>query len=338
MNGTTNAAGANDPPQAGTAYLDAYLAPLLPMLARADVTDIFINRPGEIWLETLDGGLECVAAPELDAARLWRLARQIASLSHQGISREHPLLAATLPDGSRIQIVAPPATRGPMALAIRKHVSSNLALGDYAGQGAFDITRLASGSDAGDAAEQPQPGDLAGYLARAVRARRNIVVAGGTATGKTTFLNALIKEIPAEERLLIIEDTPELLIGHANAVGLVAVKGALGEARVSADDLLQASLRMRPDRIILGELRGAEAYTFLRAVNTGHPGSLTTVHADSPNGAIEQLALIIMQAGTQLRREDIVHYVRSVVDVFVQLGRSDGRRTVREIATRRMLA
>lgn len=317
-------------------YLDAYLAPLLPTLRRADVTDIFVNRPGELWIETLGGGLERHDAPEIDEVRLWRLARQIASLSHQGISREHPLLSATLPDGARVQIVAPPATRGPMALAIRKHVVADMTLADYHANGAFLGTRVGH--------EQP-PEPLVDFatlgadglgiaLASAVRARKNILVAGGTSTGKTTFLNALIKEIPPAERLILIEDTPELKLNHANAIGLIAVKGDTGEARVSADDLLLASLRMRPDRIILGELRGAEAYTFLRAVNTGHPGSLTTIHADSPEGAIEQLALIILQSGVQLRRADIIDYVNNVVDVFVQLERRGGRRMVSRISAR----
>jgi len=322
----------------GGHYLEAWLAPLLPVLAREDVTDVFINRPGEVWVEAMGGGLERFAVPEMDEARLWLIARQIASLSHQGISREHPLLAATLPDGARVQVVAPPATRGPMAIAIRKHVAPHLGLGDYLAAGAFGTTEFAAGWSTRRPVDQPAsdaPADMAGFLARMVRERRNIIVSGGTSTGKTTFLNALIREIPPEERLITIEDTAELAVGHANAVGLLAVKGELGEARVSADDLLQASLRMRPDRIILGELRGGEAYTFLRAINTGHPGSLTTIHADSPEGAIEQLALIILQSGVQLRREDIVHYVANVVDVIVQLERRGGeRRVARIMATR----
>ncbi len=121
---------------------------------------------------------------------------------------------------------------------------------------------------------------------------------------------------------------------HRNAVGLVAVKGALGEARVTTDDLLQASLRMRPDRIVLGELRGGEAYSFLRGVNSGHPGSFTTIHADSPRGAVEQMALIVLQGGTRLSYREVVRYVLSVVDVFVHLERLDGRRVIRSIATR----
>lgn len=318
----------------GQVYLRSYLAPLTGMLVRPDVTDIYVNQPHEIWVETLDGAIERHDAPALDAATLERLSRQIAALSHQGISREHPLLSASLPDGARVQVIAPPATRGPMAIAIRKHVSSDLTLGDYVATGAFDATqrrrperdetktRLVALLDAGD---------IAGMLAAAVRARKNILVSGGTSTGKTTFLNALIREIPAEERLILIEDTPELHQHHDNLVGLLAVRGSLGEARVSATDLLAASLRMRPDRIILGELRGEEAYAFLRAINTGHPGSMTSVHADSAERAVEQIVLLVLQAGTQLDREDVRHYVRSTVDVFVHLARTGGRRRVAEV-------
>ena len=151
---------------------------------------------------------------------------------------------------------------------------------------------------------------------------------GGTSTGKTTFLNALLLEVPASERLILIEDTPELQLVHANAVGLLAARGTLGEAEVTAEDLLIASLRMRPDRIILGEMRGKEALTFLRAVNTGHPGSLSTIHADSPERAIDQLALLVLQAGTRMAWDDIVRYVRRSLDVVVQLKREAGRRVI----------
>jgi type IV secretion system protein VirB11 len=308
-------------------FLDAYLAPISGVLVQPDVTDIYINRPGEIWIERLGGGITREDVPALTDASLWRLARQIASLSHQGINREHPLLSARLPDGSRVQIVAPPATRGPLAIAIRRHVSAHLTLDDYDSAGAFDELGVEEMADAPASSIKPSS-----MLAEAVRRRKTILISGGTSSGKTTFLNALIREIPAHERLILIEDTPELLLQHDNAVGLVAVKGELGEALVNADDLLQASLRMRPDRIILGELRGSEAYTFLRAINTGHPGSMTTIHADSPAKAIEQLALIILQSGTRLGREDIAHYIRATVDLFVQLERREGRRIVRTIA------
>ncbi|NML04875.1 P-type DNA transfer ATPase VirB11 [Sphingomonas sp. G-3-2-10] len=319
----------------GRVYLRSYLAPLNDVLARTDVTDIYVNRPGEVWAETIGGTVERHEVAGLDEATLARLARQIAAVSHQGISREHPLLSATLPDGARVQMIAPPATRGPMALAIRKHVSSDLTLDDYVASGAFDTTRRRAAperSDADDAlAALLDDGDIAGMLSAAVRARKNILVSGGTSTGKTTFLNALIREIPAEERLIFIEDTPEIHLHHANALGLLAARSELGEARVDMNDLLAASLRMRPDRIILGELRGPEAYAFLRAINTGHPGSMTSVHADSAERAIEQIVLLVLQAGTQLGRDDVRHYVRSTVDVFVQLARTSGKRHVAEV-------
>lgn len=315
----------------GQVYLASYLAPLGTALARPDVTDIYVNRPNEIWLETMGGVSERLEAPDLGPLALERLARQIAALSHQGISREHPLLSAALPDGSRIQIVMPPATRGQLALAIRKHVSQDLSLADYAQSGAFSQTR--TGDQADDARDHElgallSQGAIASMLSLAVRQRRNILVSGGTSTGKTTFLNALLREIPADERLILIEDTPELSMTHANAIGLLAARSELGEAQVTANDLVATSLRLRPDRIILGELRGGEALAFLRAVNTGHPGSMTTVHADSPLGAIEQITLLALQAGTQLSRGDIHHCVRSTIDVFVQLTRERGRRFV----------
>jgi type IV secretion system protein VirB11 len=315
-------------------YLDVWLAPLLPVLERPNVTDIYVNRPGECLVETLGGGIERIEMPDLDAACLWQLARQIASLSHQGISREHPLLSATLPDGGRVQIVAPPATRGDMALAIRKYVVDGMGLGDYLTSGAFSQTTLTHGINAArssPATDDESPAGFARWLAELVRSRANILISGGTSSGKTTFLNALLREIPDEERLIVIEDTPELQMPLDNAIGLVAVKGELGEARVNTDDLLQAALRMRPDRIIVGELRGAEAYAWLRAVNTGHPGSISTIHADSPEGALEQLALIVLQSGTQLRREDIVHYTTQVIDVIVQLARVNGERQITRV-------
>jgi type IV secretion system protein VirB11 len=321
--------------ESATVYLRTYLAPLARYIERPDVTDVFINSPGEVWIETIQGGLERHAAPELDDTMLWRLVRQIASLSHQGVSREHPLLSATLPDGERVQVIAPPATRGHVALALRKHVVADLTLEDYERTSAFAETRIDGRSDAGaidaELRDLLAAGRTAAFLRSAVRHRKNIVVAGGTSTGKTTFLNALLKEIPRAERLILIEDAPEVQLDHPNALGLVAVRGETGESRVTADDLVQASLRMRPDRIILGELRGPEAATFLRAVNTGHPGSITTLHADSPRGAVDQLTLLVLQAGLNLGRSEIGDYVRGIVDVFVQLTRRNGRRTISEI-------
>lgn len=317
------------------AYLHQYLQPLQPWLIRDDITDIYINQPGELWIEGPGPGIERIACDAFDQRTLERLARQIAAFTHQGISREHPLLSATLPDGARVQIIMPPATRGSVAVAIRKHLVMDRTLSDYDREGGFDgLVPDDSGRFAllSTLAEKLSTAGPASMLAEAVRARANILIAGGTSTGKSTFLNALIREVPSDERLIFIEDTPELKIHHDNAVGLLAARSKLGESSATSEDLLGAALRMRPDRIILGEIRGAEAFTFLRAINTGHPGSMTTIHADSPERAIEQLALLVLQTGTQLRRQDVIDYVRSTIDVFVQLERHDGSRRVSQIS------
>jgi type IV secretion system protein VirB11 len=170
--------------------------------------------------------------------------------------------------------------------------------------------------------------DPVGFLREAVRDRQTILISGGTSTGKTTFLNALLREVPVSERVIVVEDTAEVQLHGPNDLGLIAVKGELGEAMIDTDDLLQAALRLRPDRILLGELRGKEAVSFLRAVNTGHPGSFSTIHANSPAGALEQLALMVMQAGIGLSRSDTIAYARSVIDIVVQLGRSGQNRQI----------
>ena len=316
----------------GGYYLDSFLAPLAPWLGRPDITDIWINRENEIWFETLGGGISREKVEGLDEATLGRLSRQIAAHGAQGVSRAQPLLAASLPDGSRVQIVGPPATRGGYVIAIRKHVSPDLSLDQWSAGGAFDgLTAGKAALDSTITNRMVGPDEAPAVLKEAVRSRCNILVSGGTSSGKTTFLNALLAEIPAEERLVLIEDTEELKLRHENAVGLIAARGAMSEAEVTAEDLLIAALRLRPDRIILGELRGPEAFTFLRAVNTGHPGSMTTIHADTPTRAIEQLVLLVLQAGSRLGRDDVRHYVRESVDVFVQLSRENGQRTVSQV-------
>ncbi|GAA4643086.1 P-type DNA transfer ATPase VirB11 [Pontixanthobacter gangjinensis] len=316
-------------------YLDSFLAPLAPYLTRDDVTDIYINQPEEVWFETTGGEIERERVEGLDEKLLGRLARQIAANSSQAISRSQPLLAASLPDGSRVQIVGPPASRGGHVLAIRRHVAAGMSLADWIDADAFSMTRDGPARlNISDEYKSLGGSEAPAALKNAVLQRKNILISGGTSSGKTTFLNALIAEIPAEERLILIEDTEELRLSHENAVGLLAARGQTSEAEISAEDLLIAALRMRPDRIILGELRGVEAFTFLRAVNTGHPGSMTTIHADTPERAIEQLALLVLQAGTKLGWDDVRHYVRASVDVFVQLGREGGKRGVSQVMVR----
>ena len=310
-------------------YLDAYLAPFRRWLDRDTVTEIIVNRPGEIWIEDAEHpGMQCIEAREIDDKLIQRLAEQVARVSHQGINREHPLLGATLPDGARVQFCGPPATRKHWAMAIRRHRRLDLPLDAYdAGP-----LRPAREQPMPDAAEQP-----IAFLRAAIAAKKTILISGGTSTGKTTFLNAMLGEIPAEERVVLVEDTPELKLPGANGVGLVAVKGELGEAKVTPNELLQSALRLRPDRIVLGELRGAESVSFLRAINTGHPGSFSTIHANSLRGALEQLSLMVMQTGIGLSRTDTIAYAASVIDVVVQLDRSEGKRGIGAIALSRDL-
>jgi type IV secretion system protein VirB11 len=319
-----------DLPGPGGVYLDAYLAPFAAWLDDERVTEILVNRPGEVWVERAGEGMARHDVPALDERQLQRLAEQVARISHQGINRGQPLLAATLPGGARAQFVAPSATRGHWAIAIRRHRLADLPLDAY-----FDGT-LGKPQQA-----EPWPdkdADPIAFLARAVTERRTILVSGGTSTGKTSVLNALLAQVPAQERIVLVEDTPEIKLRHANALGLVAVKGDTGEARIAADDLLQAALRLRPDRIVLGELRGKESVSFLRAINTGHPGSFSTIHANSPAGALDQLALMVMQAGLGLSRGDTLAYARSMIDLVVQLERRDGQRRVSAIQWVRDLA
>ena len=305
-------------------YLDAYLAPFRGWLERETVTEILVNRPGEVWVE--DAALPAMQRVEdaaIDDQLLQRLAEQVARISHQGINRQHPLLAATLPDGARIQLCGPPATRRHWALAIRRHRLIDLPLDAY-DRGPIPPAQPVA---------MPDPADQPiAFLREAIRRRQTILIAGGTSSGKTTFLNAMLREIPTQERVVIVEDTAELRLPGANGVGLIAVKGDLGEAKVSANDLLQAALRLRPDRIVLGELRGAETVSFLRAINTGHPGSFSTVHANTPRGALEQIALMAMQTGIGLTRAETMDYAAAVIDVVVQLDRAGGKRGIAAIA------
>ena len=299
-------------------FLEAYLEPFRDWLEQPDVTEVLVNRPGEVWIEQR-GTMTAHDAPKIDDSLLQRLAEQVARVSHQGISRERPLLAAMLPNGARVQFVAPTATRAHWALAIRRHCLLDMPLDAYASGPLRPVMK--------NAASSPDE-DPIGFLREAVKERKTILISGGTSTGKTTFLNALMREVPIGERVIVVEDTAEVQLHGPNDLGLIAVKGELGEALINTDDLLQAALRLRPDRILLGELRGKEAVSFLRAVNTGHPGSFSTIHANSTSGALEQLALMVMQSGLGLSRTETIDYARSVIDVVVQLGREGAERKI----------
>jgi type IV secretion system protein VirB11 len=328
-----------DPPDPGApiSSLGLTLRELKPFLARGDVTEICINKPHELFLETQNGWerqvLACASFPWC-----YRLAKLIANSTRQRITEESPLLSAALPTGERVQVVIPPAVpAGTVALTIRKPAPTVWSMAEMAQAGLFATARRAS--EALDPTEERlleclAAADYPAFLRTAVRAKKNIVVSGATGSGKTTFTKALILEIPPEERLISIEDTAELVFDqHPNHVRLFYSKGDQGQARVSPRHLLESCLRMRPDRILLAELRSDEAFDYLRNANSGHPGSITSVHASSADLAFEQLTLLVKQSksGGDLPRPEIRMLLTLLVDIVVQFGIVGRKRCIQEI-------
>ena len=317
------------------AALETYLLPFKNIFAEEGVNELMVNKPGEVWVEKAgDQRLEKI--PEIDIDHLLGLGRLVAQSTAQGISEETPLLSATLPNGYRIQVVFPPAVEPNLAaFAIRKGTTMHLSLDKYAEMGAFDNTSTKELVDENDAilCDYLKSGNIKEFIRHAVNCKKNIIISGGTSTGKTTFTNAALGEIPEKERLITVEDAREVMLhNHPNRVHLLASKGGQGRAKVTTQDLIEACLRLRPDRIIVGELRGAEAFSFLRAINTGHPGSISTLHADAPAMALEQLKLMVMQAGLGMPPEEVKKYILAVVDIVVQLKRGEGgKRYVSEV-------
>ncbi|MGC8518108.1 MAG: P-type DNA transfer ATPase VirB11 [Steroidobacteraceae bacterium] len=317
--------------------LQLTLRVLEPLLARPGLTELCINRPGEAFLETGEGWSR-VPLPAADFEWCRRFAKLVAHHTHQRIDESHPLLCGALPGGERVQIAMPPVTpAGSVAVNIRRPAHTPWTIDTLSGQGSLRETRIARGP--GEAVEHElrallQSQRYEAFLRLAVLSRRNIIVSGPTGSGKTTWTKALIAEIPAEERLITIEDAPELrLDAHPNHVRLFYSKDGQGVSRVSPKQLLEACLRMKPDRVLLAELRAEEAFDYLRNVNSGHPGSITSVHASSAALAFEQLVLLIKQhpAGRALARRDIHSLLHAVVDVVIQCALDCQRRTVREI-------
>ncbi len=315
--------------------LETYLSPLKHILDREGVSELSINRPGELWME-IRGDMTREEAPNLTFDHLKSLARLIAQSTSQMVSEEKPLLSATLPGGYRVQVVFPPACEtGTVAFSIRKQTIMNLDLDAYEKLGAFDNTAVREIENKHDAELHRllDAKKIKEFLIAAIKVKKNIIISGGTSTGKTTFANAALKALPHEERIITVEDAREIqLEHHPNRVHLLVSKGGQGRADVTTQDQIEACLRLRPDRIIVGELRGKEAFSFLRAINTGHPGSIATLHADTPELAFEQLILMVMQAGLGMDRQQISEYIRNVVEIVVQLKRGEkGRRFVSEI-------
>jgi type IV secretion system protein VirB11 len=312
------------------------LSPFAPFLDDTSLYEVIINRPGQVLTEGT-GGWRTHDLPELSFEKLMRLARAVASFSNQSIDETRPILSATLPGEERIQIVIPPATtRNTVSITIRKPSSVTFTLDDLEEREFFSETRAASES----ASTQDQDllalysaGRFSDFLRDAVIARKNIIISGATGSAKTTLSKALIKHIPEHERIISIEDTPELTIPQPNHVRLFYSKGAQGLSSAGPKELLESCLRMRPDRILLQELRDGTAFYYVRNVNSGHPGSITTVHADSAELAFQQLMLLVKESegGRNLDREDIDSLLRVSIDVIVQCRRMGGRFRATEI-------
>ena len=317
--------------------LDLTLRALRPHLSNPEVTELCINRPGEAFIE-LRSGWRREALPFADFDWCRRLAKLVANSTRQRIDEESPLLSAALPSGERIQIVLPPATTpGCVAITIRRPADEVWSIEELARRGIFRATRRAS--EALDETEVELKRLLAAesyeaFMRLAVLSRKNILVSGPTGSGKTTWTKALIREIPAEERLITIEDARELVLDrHPNHVRLYYSKDGQGLAQVTPKRLLESCLRMRPDRILLAELRSEEAFDYLRNVNSGHPGSITSVHAASAELAFEQLVLLIKQSagGQELARADIKNLLDLLIDVVIQFGVEHHQRFIKEI-------
>lgn len=318
-------------------FLNRALEPLRPFLDDSQVVEISINSPGQVYVERMGSAhMEHYEIPDLTADEIVNIGERVAATTNQFINRSSPILSAALPTGERIQVVLPPAASEGGAVSIRKQVISNFTLDDYRDQGSLDQVAVAVGglSETDHTLiEQLSARDIYGFIRTAIINRVSILISGGTSSGKTTFLNACLKTVDPHERIITLEDTRELFPPQKNAVHLLASRGDQGTASVTIQSLLEASLRMRPDRLFVGEVRGSEAFAFLRAINTGHPGSMSTVHADTPLGAYEQLAMMVMQSGLSASypKADLISYIQSVIPIVIQLRREGGRRGVSEI-------
>lgn len=319
-----------------------FMRPLRELLDQPGVLEVCLNRPHELFVQTAEGW-QVVQIAQLTLAHCLSLATAVATFCDQEINAEHPLLSATLPGGERVQIVIPPAvSKGTVSITIRKPATVIWRLEDFERQGMFRRT------EGPGAKAHPHEDELAAlnagrrhaeFLRLAVRHRQTIVVSGRTGSGKTTFMKGLIEEVPDTERLITIQDTAELTLPHhRNAVHLFYSKEAQGTARVCARTLLQACMRMKPDRIFLAELRGDECFQFIRLAASGHPGSITSVHAGSCLLALEQMALMIREsgAGSGLHMPEIRRLLSLVVDVVVQFDHDDRGRFVSEIRYERL--
>jgi pilus assembly protein CpaF len=287
--------------------------PIQPLLNDPDVTEIMVNGPRKIYIEK-KGHLERTEVVFEDNLHILKIIDRIVSPLGRHIDSDSPMVDARLPDGSRVNAVIPPCAVDGPSLTIRKFRKEKYSMAQL-----IEFNSLTQG--------------MADFLRACVLGRLNIIISGGTGSGKTTFLNVLSGFIPEEERIVTIEDAAELQLQQDHVVRLeTKLANVEGHGVVSVRELVRNSLRMRPDRIVVGECRGGEALDMLQAMNTGHDGSLTTIHANSPRDALSRLETLVLMAGMDLPIKIVRQQISSAVDVIVQMSRlRDGTRKLTAI-------
>lgn len=331
--------------------LEIHLLPLQRFLDDAKVTEIVINRPCEVMTEGADGWSRH-DIPEATYAWCLDVAHLVANRASDAISEEMPLLSAQLPQGERLQVVIPPTMPvGTVSLTIRRPATQAMTLDQIFDSGAFQHTRPVQSLRLGPEERQEIENGLPEidrkllslfrtrkwkeFFVLAITKRKNLIVSGRTGSGKTTLGNALVSLIPANERLITVEDVREMRLQHQNAVSMVYTKDARGVAKVTPKQIFEANLRMRPDRVLPAELRGDEAFFFIQnVINSGHPGTITTLHANSAKLAFMRLSLMIKASpeGSGIGREDILEMLYALIDCVVQMEPTEsGQRVVSEI-------
>jgi pilus assembly protein CpaF len=290
------------------------LGPLEPLLAETNINDILVNGSQNVWVDS-DGVLEETDIRFKDDNHLLHVINRIVARIGRRVDESSPIVDARLPDGSRVNAIIPPLALNGPTLSIRRFRTRPFTVNDLLEKGALSP-------------------NMAEFLSHAVAARLNILISGGTSAGKTTLLNTLSGYISDRERIVTIEDTAELRLQQRHVIRLESRPSNIeGQGAVSQRDLVKNALRMRPDRIVVGEVRGAEALDMLQAMNTGHEGSLTTVHANSPRDALSRIETLVLLAGIDLSQRSIREQIGSAFDLVVQIKRlQDGTRKVVSIA------